>query len=77
MMSKGAQGGNSAPTGSKNSNWSNTSSHNSRKSNNDNRTHGQAQILKQVKINKPTFNLQINNNVGNVNNSEGGALNIV
>jgi len=29
-----------------------------------------------VKINKPTFNLQINNNVGQVNNSDGGALTI-
>jgi hypothetical protein len=33
--------------------------------------------LKQVKINKPTFNLQINNNVGNVNNSDGGALTVI
>jgi len=30
-----------------------------------------------VQINKPTFNLQINNNVGNVNNSDGGALTMI
>ena len=33
--------------------------------------------MNKVKINKPTFNLQINNNVGNVNNSEGGALTMI
>ena len=33
--------------------------------------------MKQVKINKPTFNLQINNNVANVNNSDGGALTMI
>ena len=52
---------------------SNTSSNGSRKSHASN----QGQVLKQVKINKPTFNLQINNNVGNVNNSDGGAITMI
>ena len=35
-------------------------------------------VLKQVKINKPTFNLQINNNVQSVNNTESaGPLNLI
>ena len=59
---------------------SNASSHGSRQSS-DSRAqigqHGQQQVLKQFKLNKPTFNVQINNNVGNVNNSDGGALTMI
>ena len=59
---------------------SNASSHGSKKSTDSRVQSGSnpnGQIRQSVKINKPTFNLQINNNVGNVNNSDGGAITMI